>query len=318
MTTRWVIYCHTHTESGRRYVGLTKKTVLQRWNSHVLNAKRKPGKGCHHFWNAIRKYGSRAFSHEVLAMSWDLDGANVTERWLIEHYGTRNPEKGFNLMRGGGHTPHPIKNPWDRPDYRARSLEAARSRAADPAWRAKVSSSMKVVASDPDWKRHKSERAIQQRSRPESKELHSALWKDPGYVQRCGESLQRSAAAQAAKTHCPHGHPFSDENTGTSVQTIKGVTYSGRVCKTCVRLRGRGRVRPKQKACECGVLIKESSDRCFKCSSRSKLGKNERVTWPPFEELQAMVRLRGYSGVARQLGVSNQAVRMKLKRFTST
>lgn len=316
MTTQWVIYCHTHIESERRYVGLTKKTMLQRWNAHVLDAKRTTGKGCLHFWNAIRKYGPQAFSHDVLEACDNVVDANFREAQWIGFLDTRNPEKGFNLMRGGGHTPHPIKNPWDRPEYRAKLIIAVQMKAADPNWRAKISSSMKVVASDPDWKKNKSERAIQQWSRPELRALHSALWQDPDYVERCGASLRRSASAQSAKTHCPHDHPFSNENTGISIQTIKGVIYSGRVCKTCVRLRRRGQIRSKQKVCECGVLIKKSSNRCFKCNSRSKLGKNERITWPPFKELQTVVRLRGYGNVAKQLGVSYQAVRMKLKRLT--
>lgn len=122
MGLRWMIYCHTHIETGRRYVGLTKLTMMARWNQHVNNAAKKVGKGCRHFWNAIRAYGKNAFSHEVLEVCTDLDVANVAEECWIEFYDTTNSAKGFNLMRGGGHTPHPIKNPWERPEYRARVM----------------------------------------------------------------------------------------------------------------------------------------------------------------------------------------------------
>jgi group I intron endonuclease len=115
---RYTIYCHTHIDSKRCYVGLTKKTMMQRWNNHVLNAKKKSGRGCTHFWNAIRKHGKDAFSHEVLEVCTDLDQANLAEEWWIRKLGSRNPESGFNLKKGGAHTPHPIKNPWDRPGYR--------------------------------------------------------------------------------------------------------------------------------------------------------------------------------------------------------
>lgn len=235
MTTRWVIYCHTHTESGRRYVGLTKKTMLQRWNNHVLNAKRKLGKGCRHFWNAIRKYGPEAFTHEVLEVCHNLEVANLAEECWIELFDTRNPEKGFNLIRGGGHTPHPVKNPWDRPDYRARALEVARLKAVDPTWRAKVSSAMKVVASDPDWREHKSERAVRQRASPESRELVSSLWQDPSYQEKCSRSLRKSAASQAEKTHCPKGHEYTPENVFFVSRTVKGRVYKGRACRQCRR-----------------------------------------------------------------------------------
>ena len=72
--------------------------------------------------NAIRKYGPDAFSHEVLAMSWDLECANATEEQVIEQEGTRDPEIGFNIMKGGSHTPHPKSNPWDRPEFREKGL----------------------------------------------------------------------------------------------------------------------------------------------------------------------------------------------------
>ena len=76
---RWIIYCHTHIDSGRRYIGLTMQTMMQRWKSHVYAAMNSKD-GRWHFPNAIRKYGSKSFSHQVLAMSWDLEGANETEK----------------------------------------------------------------------------------------------------------------------------------------------------------------------------------------------------------------------------------------------
>lgn len=42
---RYTVYCHIHIESGRRYVGLTKLTMMKRWNQHVYNAESKKGRG---------------------------------------------------------------------------------------------------------------------------------------------------------------------------------------------------------------------------------------------------------------------------------
>ncbi len=118
----WTIYCHIHTESGRRYIGLTSQTMAQRWKTHVSHAKISKG-GRWHFPNAIRKYGKDAFSHEALAQSRTLEDANATEEAIISQYDTRNPAKGFNLAKGGTHVPHPIrKNPWKDPEYRARVI----------------------------------------------------------------------------------------------------------------------------------------------------------------------------------------------------
>jgi hypothetical protein len=133
----WTIYCHTHINSGRRYIGMTVHTMLHRWNQHCAQAKNLKNEHRSHFAAAIRLYGKDAFSHIELAQSWDLEGANATEEALILQEGTCDPAKGFNLMRGGLHVPHLIrKNPWDRPEYRAKACAAAKERASTPAARA--------------------------------------------------------------------------------------------------------------------------------------------------------------------------------------
>jgi len=53
--------------------------------------------------------------------------ANLAEECWIEFYDTRNPEKGFNLIRGGSHTPHSVKNSWDRPEYREKPQKRPRN-----------------------------------------------------------------------------------------------------------------------------------------------------------------------------------------------
>lgn len=124
---RWTVYCHIHRESGRRYVGVTKKTWRQRWNQHVYTSSRLAKKGWSHFANAIRKYGPEAFDHEVLEVCSSLEEANDRERYWIGLYDTRNPVRGFNIKKGGDHTPHPIKNPWNRPEYRAKCLPVSKT-----------------------------------------------------------------------------------------------------------------------------------------------------------------------------------------------
>lgn len=163
----WTIYCHTHIDSGRRYVGLTKKTMLQRWNHHVYTANRHNKKGWAHFPNAIRKYGKDAFSHEVLEILDSLEEANQAEIKWIKFYDTKNPEKGFNLKKGGAHTPHPFRNPWNRPEYRAKQLarppntaamqtpesrEANKTSLNTPESKAKRSASLKVSHAKPEVK----------------------------------------------------------------------------------------------------------------------------------------------------------------------
>lgn len=120
---RWTIYCHTHIESGRQYVGQTKKTMMQRWNQHVYTAMQEKV-GWSHFANAIRKHGKNAFSHRVLGVCSNIEDSNLVEEVWIFLLETQNPEKGFNFKRGGSHTPHPVKNPWERPGFREKVSSA--------------------------------------------------------------------------------------------------------------------------------------------------------------------------------------------------
>jgi hypothetical protein len=158
----FVIYCHTHTESGRRYIGQTSQTMEARWKKHVYAAKfSKDGRW--HFPNAIRKYGPAAFSHEILQTCNSVEEANKAEQYWIDLYNTTNLIRGFNIKKGGLHTPHPIKNPWDRPEHRARCLpislinvkkatlaSSLQKTQSKPENRARLSRIMTEIAKTPD------------------------------------------------------------------------------------------------------------------------------------------------------------------------
>ena len=96
----WTIYCHTHVDTKRCYVGLTSQTMEKRWNQHVSKSSNSKG-GRWHFPNAIRKYGKDAFSHSVLEVCDSLEKANQRECDWIELFETRDSRFGFNLAKGG-------------------------------------------------------------------------------------------------------------------------------------------------------------------------------------------------------------------------
>jgi len=109
--------------------------MMQRWNDHVYAAKYSKN-GRWHFPNAIRKYGRDAFSHEILEVCDTLESANLAEEKWIKFHNTRNPQFGFNLAKGGEHTPHQNTNPWNRPEYREKACLAAKAKWQDPEYRA--------------------------------------------------------------------------------------------------------------------------------------------------------------------------------------
>ncbi len=140
--------------------------MMHRWNQHCAQAKNSKG-GRWHFPNTIRKYGKDAFSHKVLEVCDFLETANLAEEKWIVHFDSRNPKNGFNLAKGGGSQPHPIrKNPWNDPEYRARNLPKAIERINT----VKARSASKTALNTPESKEKRSAISKEIMSRPGAKE----------------------------------------------------------------------------------------------------------------------------------------------------
>ncbi len=209
----WTIYCHTHVESGRRYIGLTSQTMERRWEKHVYAAFRFSKDGRWHFPNAIRKYGPDAFSHEEFAQSRTLEDANATEEVIIAQYNTTNPRFGFNLSKGGGHKPNPVrKNPWDDPGYRARLLPRLIASTQTP--QARVNN--KIALNTPESRAKRSAISRAQGATPEFKKKISVAFKGKPRTKR---------------THCRLGHSMDD----AYIRPDTG----GRQCRVCLNRRSR-------------------------------------------------------------------------------
>lgn len=256
---RWTIYCHTHIATGRRYIGLTVKTMEQRWHQHASQAKYSIG-GHYHFANAIRKYGKDAFSHEVLEVHTDLDEANLAEEWFIRLFRTRDLRYGFNLVKGGKHTSHSVRNPWDRPEFREKTLRnlakansissEERSMRAKKLWqddgfRQKITEASRQAYSNPELVERvtqamkesfatlesKAKRSASSKAMWESEEFrarNAELWEDSEFRERCESGLKHGASINSNKTHCPKGHEYSPENTFVN-------SKGSRECRICSR-----------------------------------------------------------------------------------
>jgi hypothetical protein len=262
-----------------------------------------------HFANAIRKYGKDAFEHKVLETCETLEAANAAEERWIEQLGTRNSAKGFNLTRGGKHTPHPMRSPWDRPGFREVHQESVKRAVSTPEARLANSLRMKKVLSHPRLRQLASIRGKEIASRLGERERRRRNWRP----ERSLPQLRRSAAAERAKTHCLKGHEYSPENVISGTRKYRGSVYKTRICRTCFNARARLKGKAKD-SCACGSPKKKSSKACRACGFRDSFGKNEKAAWPPLEELKALVETIGRSGIAKKLGVSFQAVTQKLKR----
>lgn len=73
---------------------------------------------------------------------------------------------------------------------------------------------------------------------------------------------------------------------------------------------GRGRYTPKKsKVCACGVVIQRRSKTCRACMNTSRPTK---IDWPTHDELRHRVATSSHRQVAKELGVSDNAVRKRL------
>ncbi len=94
----YTVYIHTNKENGKRYVGITRQSVQDRW---------RDGKGyrkCIYFYRAIEKYGWDGFDHEIFASNLTEEEAQHMEKFLIKELQTQDPEFGYNISDGGSTT----------------------------------------------------------------------------------------------------------------------------------------------------------------------------------------------------------------------
>ena len=81
-------------------------------------------------------------------------------------------------------------------------------------------------------------------------------------------------------------------------------TYCGR------KLKGTGAVY----VCNCGKRKTYAAKMCLDCENRRRLNRKNKIDWPPMHVLSDMVENSNMSAVARQLGVSDTAIRKHMKK----
>lgn len=90
----YAVYKQT-TPSGKVYIGITKCTVEKRWESGSGYKSNK------HFYSAIKKYGWDNIKHEIVVTGLNKWQACKVEQSLIKHFGSTNPNRGYNHSIGG-------------------------------------------------------------------------------------------------------------------------------------------------------------------------------------------------------------------------
>lgn len=100
----------------------------------------------------------------------------------------------------------------------------------------------------------------------------------------CCKSIRNKGTASALRTYCPHGHPYSKENT-LIVKTRHGV---GRSCRACRRSRYTPTKRVLKTHCKRGhpfspenTYVYSGSRYCRKCHSDGELARQRRLKLVP-------------------------------------
>jgi hypothetical protein len=92
-----IIYKATYKKDGRCYIGLTTRTLKTRKNEHITAALFE--KSPLYFHCALRKYGAKNFTWEIVAKRKTKEGLINAEKKYIEKFGAF--ENGFNSTPGG-------------------------------------------------------------------------------------------------------------------------------------------------------------------------------------------------------------------------
>lgn len=73
---------------------------------------------------------------------------------------------------------------------------------------------------------------------------------------------------------------------------------------------------PDLKCKDCGVDVSKRADRCRSCAGKNC--KDTKIQWPSIHQLIEQVKENSFMDIARQLGVSDNAIRNRIRRYSDT
>ena len=107
MSKFFTIYKTTNNVNGKVYIGQHKVKSLFAKDIYI-------GSGSI-LIKAIKKYGKENFSKEIITIAMTQSEADVLEKYYIKKYDSTNPEKGYNILKGGqGNGRLENQVPWNK------------------------------------------------------------------------------------------------------------------------------------------------------------------------------------------------------------
>lgn len=96
----YTVYKHTNKINNKIYIGITGRSVAQRWLRGEGYKPKRPTQSAY-FYNAILKYGWESFKHEILYSKLTKEEAEQKEIDLIAAYQSNVRSIGYNIDNGG-------------------------------------------------------------------------------------------------------------------------------------------------------------------------------------------------------------------------
>ena len=221
MENNYTVYLHLNKINGKRYYGITSLKVEYRWNN---------GKGYkeQYFARAINKYGWDNFEHIIIAKGLTKDDAGWIETVLIAEYDTTNPDKGYNITKGGEGTKG--VNPRD---YMTEEELLERDRKASESMKGKYCGENHPMYGKNSWD-YMTEEAKKERRRKASASMKGKNhWENMTDEQK--EECKRKLSESMKGKYCGENHPrvksvitiINDKIFGVFDYAKQGAEYFG-------------------------------------------------------------------------------------------
>lgn len=214
-----IIYKLTHRDSGRVYIGQTKKTIRGRLSGHKYDAF--VAKKNTYINKAIRKYGFDAFDAEQIDDADSRDKLNKLEEHYISLFNSTDRNCGFNI------DPSPTKTP----DRSALISERMHKIWKDPEYRERQSRSRKGIERDQKWRDNHSRAASRmwqdENHRKMISEKASKYWKEnynPETLQKATRISKEKLAVKAVERVKLINELSTTHKTITSMANELGIT----------------------------------------------------------------------------------------------